>query len=61
MTKVVFISSPQNKRMPLHWSASGGRTEIAEYLLGLGVPIDQYDDVSINRREVVRIRKQNFC
>ena len=39
---------PQNKRTPLHWAASGGQTEITEYLLGLGVPVDEPDDVSLS-------------
>lgn len=37
----------QNKRAPLHWAASGGKTEITEYLLGCGVPINEPDDVSV--------------
>ena len=36
----------QNERMPLHWAASGGHTDIVKFLLDLGVPVDNKDDVS---------------
>ena len=37
----------QNERMPLHWAASGGHTDVVKFLLDLGVPLDNKDDVSI--------------
>lgn len=41
------VGALQNKRMPLHWAASGGHTDIVKYLLDLRVPIDEKDDVSV--------------
>ena len=32
--------------MPLHWVASGGHSDIAQFLLDLRVPVDKKDDVS---------------
>ena len=32
--------------MPIHWAASGGHTNIVEYLVSFDVPIDVRDDVS---------------
>ena len=32
--------------MPIHWAASGGHTDIVRFLLDLGVPVDNKDDVS---------------
>ncbi|KAJ7390163.1 26S proteasome non-ATPase regulatory subunit 10 [Desmophyllum pertusum] len=34
----------ENERMPLHWAASGGHTEIVKFLLDVGVPVDTKDD-----------------
>ena len=36
----------QSGRMPLHWACSGGRTEVVEFLVQSGVPVDARDDVS---------------
>lgn len=32
--------------MLLHWAASGGHNEVVKFLLDLGVPVDEKDDVS---------------
>lgn len=34
----------ENERMPLHWVASGGHSDIARFLLDLRVPVDNKDD-----------------
>lgn len=34
----------ENKRMPLHWAASGGHTDVVKYLLDHRVPLDEKDD-----------------
>ncbi|GFO12482.1 26S proteasome non-ATPase regulatory subunit 10-like [Plakobranchus ocellatus] len=31
-------------RSPLHWAASGGRTDVVDYLLSLQVPVDDRDE-----------------
>ena len=36
----------QDSRTALHWACSAGHTEIVEFLLGLGVPVNDKDDVS---------------
>ena len=48
LTFIWSFGALQNKRMPLHWAASGGHTDIVKYLLDLSVPIDEKDDVSIS-------------
>ena len=42
--KIIFF---QSQRLPLHWAVSAGHTEIAEYLLKLGTPVDIRDEVRI--------------
>lgn len=42
------VGTLQNERMPLHWAASGGHTDIVKYLLDHRVPIDEKDDVSVS-------------
>ena len=32
-------------RMPIHWAASGGHTEIVDFLLNFHVPVDARDEV----------------
>ncbi len=36
--------------MPLHWAASGGHTDIVEYLLRRDVPADARDEVLVTLR-----------
>ena len=36
----------QSMRMPIHWAASGGHTEMVEYLLNFNVPVDVRDEVN---------------
>ena len=35
----------QSMRMPIHWAASGGHTDMVEYLLNFNVPVDVRDEV----------------
>uniref|UniRef100_A0A8C5LG62 26S proteasome non-ATPase regulatory subunit 10 n=1 Tax=Jaculus jaculus TaxID=51337 RepID=A0A8C5LG62_JACJA len=43
----------QDSRTALHWACSAGHTEIVEFLLQLGVPVNDKDDVtSKNRHEI---------
>ena len=44
--------------MPIHWAASGGHTDIVRFLLDLGVPVDNKDDVSFLK--VCCVRKIHF-
>lgn len=37
----------QSGRIPLHWAASGSQTNIVNYLLQQGSPVDEADDVTI--------------
>ena len=39
--------------MPIHWAASGGHTDIVRFLLDLGVPVDNKDDVSFKFKSVL--------
>lgn len=39
--------------MPIHWAASGGHTDIVRFLLNLGVPVDNKDDVSFKFKSVL--------
>lgn len=39
--------------MPIHWAASGGHTDIVRFLLDLGVPVDNKDDVSFEFKSVL--------
>lgn len=40
-------SFPQDNRTALHWACSAGHTDVADLLLGLGVPVNDKDDVSV--------------
>ena len=44
-------------RMPIHWAASGGHTEIVDFLLNFHVPVDVRDEVfyDIRRHSMVYI------
>ncbi|KAK2569261.1 26S proteasome non-ATPase regulatory subunit 10 [Acropora cervicornis] len=41
---LMTIGDITNERMPLHWVASGGHSDIARFLLDLRVPVDKKDD-----------------
>lgn len=40
-------SLPQDHRTALHWACSAGHADVADLLLGLGVPVSDKDDVSV--------------
>ena len=37
---------PQSGRMAIHWASSGGHSDVVEYLLSRGVPINSRDEVT---------------
>ncbi|KAL6036600.1 hypothetical protein STEG23_016663, partial [Scotinomys teguina] len=42
--KSLVTRTDQDSRTPLHWACSAGHTEIVEFLLQLGVPVNDKDD-----------------
>uniref|UniRef100_A0A452GM21 Uncharacterized protein n=1 Tax=Gopherus agassizii TaxID=38772 RepID=A0A452GM21_9SAUR len=50
----------QDHRTALHWACSAGHTDIVHFLLGLGVPVNDQDDVtSRNRQEIALMLLEN--
>nr|KAF6294498.1 proteasome 26S subunit, non-ATPase 10 [Pipistrellus kuhlii] len=51
--KSLATRTDQDSRTALHWACSAGHTEIVEFLLQLGVPVNDKDDAaSKNRQEI---------
>ncbi|KAF6091324.1 proteasome 26S subunit, non-ATPase 10 [Phyllostomus discolor] len=51
--KSLATRTDQDSRTALHWACSAGHTEIVEFLLQLGVPVNDKDDAaSKNRHEI---------
>ena len=48
--KSLATRTDQDSRTALHWACSAGHTEIVEFLLQLGVPVNDKDDVSTRQR-----------
>lgn len=44
---VSIIFSIQDNRTALHWACSAGHSDVVVFLLSLGVPVNDKDDVSI--------------
>ncbi|MEE6497014.1 hypothetical protein FKM82_002561 [Ascaphus truei] len=45
--RTVACRTDQDDRSALHWACSAGHTDVAEYLLRLGVPVDAKDDIAL--------------
>ncbi|KAG3279532.1 PSMD10-containing [Ictidomys tridecemlineatus] len=53
--KSLATRTDQDSRTALHWACSAGHTEIVEFLLHLGVPVNDKDDAaSAGRDEIVK-------
>uniref|UniRef100_A0A3Q2KR07 Proteasome 26S subunit, non-ATPase 10 n=1 Tax=Equus caballus TaxID=9796 RepID=A0A3Q2KR07_HORSE len=45
--KSLATRTDQDSRTALHWACSAGHTEIVEFLLQLGVPVNDKDDIAV--------------
>ncbi|XP_074909790.1 26S proteasome non-ATPase regulatory subunit 10 [Buteo buteo] len=45
--RALATKADQDNRTALHWACSAGHTDVADLLLGLGVPVNDKDDVSV--------------
>ncbi|KAG9072581.1 26S proteasome non-ATPase regulatory subunit 10 [Linnemannia hyalina] len=44
--KAALTSKDEDERQPLHWAVSGKRLDIVEYLIQLGAPVNEQDEVT---------------
>lgn len=42
-----LVFSIQDNRTALHWACSAGHSDVVDFLLSLGMPVNDKDDVSI--------------
>uniref|UniRef100_A0A8B9IVG1 Proteasome 26S subunit, non-ATPase 10 n=1 Tax=Amazona collaria TaxID=241587 RepID=A0A8B9IVG1_9PSIT len=58
--KALATKTDQDNRTALHWACSAGHTDVADLLLGLGVPVGDKDDAaSKNKQEIALMLLKN--